>query len=51
MPQGAMGIPRLLDFDLVLGIHTAEMSVFGGGAGRGWGWGWMNSTTIQCVHE
>ena len=44
-----MGIPRLLDFDLVLGIHTAEMSVFGGGAGRGVGW--MNSTTIQCVHE
>ena len=36
MLQGAMGIPRLLDFDLVLGIHTAEMSVFGGGAGRGW---------------
>ena len=31
-----MGIPRLLDFDLVLGTHTAEMSVFGGGAGRGW---------------
>ena len=47
MPQGAMGIPRLLDFDLVLGIHTTEMSVFGGGAGRWWGWGWMNSTTIQ----
>ena len=44
MPQGAMGIPRLLDFDLVLGIHTAEMSVFGGG--REGGWGWMNSTTI-----
>ena len=35
MPQGTMGIPRLLDFDLVLGIHTATMSVFGGGAGRG----------------
>ena len=51
MPQGAMGIPRLLDFDLVLVIHTAEMSVFGGGVGRGWGWRWMNSTTIQCVHE
>ena len=49
MPKGAMGIPRLLEFDLVLGIHTAEMSVFGGGAGRGWGW--MNSTTIQYVHE
>ena len=39
MPQGAMGIPCLLDFDLVLGIHTAEMSVFRGGAGRGGGGG------------
>ena len=31
MPQGTMGIPRLLDSDLILGVHTASMSVLRGG--------------------
>ena len=36
-------MPRYLDLDLGIGIHTwiAKMSDWGG---------WVNSTTIQCLH-